>query len=171
MMGDPAGALQALRDRMQQVVPGGFMTNIVRVEQQVDESLLQERLLSILASLFGALALLLAAIGLYGIISFSVIRRIREIGIRIAVGPPRRSVLWIVLRNTLSLAAVGLGLGIPIVLLLTSYIESELFELQGFDPWAIGSAMMLLTIVAVAAGALPALRASRVDPMACLRQD
>ena len=92
-MANSASALRVLRSRMQQVVPGAFMTKIVTVEQQVDESLLQERLLSILASLFGALALLLAAIGLYGIICFSVIRRIREIGIRIAVGAPRRSVL------------------------------------------------------------------------------
>ena len=171
MAGDPASALRVLRSRMQQVVPGAFMTKIVTVEQQVDESLLQERLLSILASLFGALALLLAAIGLYGIICFSVIRRIREIGIRIAVGAPRRSVLWIVLRNTLSLALAGLGLGIPLVLLLTKFIKSELYELQGFDPWAMGGSMMVLTIVALAAGVLPALRASRVDPIACLRQD
>ncbi len=111
------------------------MTKIVTVEQQVEGSLLQERLLSILASLFEALALLLAAIGLCGIICFSVIRRIREIGIRIAVGAPRRSVLWIVLRKTLSLALAGLGLGIPLVLLLTKFIKSELYELQGFDPW------------------------------------
>jgi predicted permease len=169
--GDAAGLLPVLRRRMQAVVPGGFITNVSTIQQQVDESLLEERLLSILASLFGALALLLAAIGLYGIISFTVIRRTREIGIRIAVGAEQRDVLWLVLRNTLGLAGMGLALGIPLVFMGKRYIESELFGVRGADPVAIAAATLLLTCVALAAGSWPAWRASHLDPMVSLRHD
>ena len=119
---------------MQDVVPGGFITNVATVQQQVDESLLEERLVSILASLFGGLALLLAGIGLYGIMSFAVIRRTREIGIRIAVGAQRSAVLWLVVRNMLGLIGAGLALGIPMMLLIKRFIESELFGVDAGDP-------------------------------------
>ncbi len=97
--------------RMREIVPGGFITNVATVRQLMDDSLLVERLLSILANLFGGLALLLAAVGLYGIISFTVIRRTREIGVRIAIGAQRRAVLWMILRNTLGLVALEARLG------------------------------------------------------------
>ncbi len=131
---DAAGVLPVLRRRAREIVPGGFITNVATVRQLVDESLLVERLLSILASLFGGLALLLAAVGLYGIVSFTVIRRTREIGVRIAIGAQRSTVLWMILRNTIGLAGVGLALGIPLVLLAKKYIESELFGLHAEDP-------------------------------------
>lgn len=139
---------------MHEIVPGGFITNVATVQQQVDESLLEERLVSILASLFGGLALLLAAIGLYGIISFTVIRRTREIGIRMAVGAQRSAVIWLVLRKTVVLAAAGLALGIPLVFLARRYIESELYGLHGGDPVAMAGATLLLACVAIAAGFL-----------------
>jgi ABC-type antimicrobial peptide transport system permease subunit len=156
---------------MQGTVPGGFITNVVTAQQQVDESLLEERLVSILASLFGGLALLLAAIGLYGIMSFTVIRRTREIGIRIAVGAQRSEVLWLVLRRMLGLIGAGLALGIPVVLLTKRFIESELFGLDAGDPIALAGATLLLLVVACAAGAWPAWRASRVDPTISLRYE
>ena len=163
--------MASLRKRMGEVVPGGFITDTATVQEQMDESLLEERLVSILASLFGGLALLLAAIGLYGIMSFTVIRRTREIGIRIAVGAQRSSVVWMVLRNTLVLAGAGVGLGIPLVFLAKRYIQSELFGVGGSDPFAIGGAVVLLIGVAVGAGYLPAWRASRLDPMISLRHE
>jgi predicted permease len=167
-----AGGLAPLiRRRMQMTVPGGFMSSVATLQQQVDESLIEERLLSILASLFGGLALLLAAIGLYGTLSYMVIRRTREIGIRIAVGAEQTAVLWLVLRQTLALAGTGLALGIPLVLLSKSYIESELFGLGGADPVAIADAALLLASVALAAGSWPAWRASRLDPMVSLRHE
>jgi len=168
---DAAGLLPVVRRRMQAVVPGGFLTSVATLQQQVDESLLEERLLSILASLFGGLALLLAAIGIYGILSFTVIRRTREIGVRMAVGAQRSAVLWLVLRNTLGLTGAGLALGIPLVFLAKRYIESELFGVQGGDPATIGCALLLLAGVALAAGGWPARRASRLDPMVALRQE
>jgi len=169
--GDATVALPVIRRRVQEVVPEGFISTVATIQQQVDESLLQERLLSILASIFGGLALLLAAIGLYGIMSFTVIRRTREMGIRIAVGAPRGAVLWLVMRSTLVLATLGLALGLPLVLLAKRYVEGQLYGLEGGDPVAIAGGAMVLLAVAIAAGFWPAWRASRVDPMVSLRQE
>jgi predicted permease len=169
--GGADGLVQEVRRGMRAVVPGGFLTSVVTVQQQVDESLLEDRLLSILASLFGSLALLLAAIGLYGMMSFTVVRRTRELGIRIAIGAPPASLVWMVLRSTLVLAAAGIALGTPLVLVGKKYIESELFGLQGSDPLALAGAALLLAAVAAAAGFRPAWRASRLHPMISLRQE
>jgi predicted permease len=166
-----AELLSVVRRRVREIVPGGFLTNIATVQQQVDESLLEDRLVSILASLFGGLALLLAAVGLYGMMSFTVLRRTREIGIRIAVGAQRRSVLWLILRDTFRLAGIGLALGIPLVFVAKKYIESELFGIEGGDPVAIACATLLLASVALASGFWPAWRASRLDPTISLRQE
>jgi predicted permease len=168
---DAAGVLALLRRRAREVVPGGFITNVATERQLVDDSLLVERLLSILASLFGGLALLLSAVGLYGIVSFTAFRRTREIGIRIALGAQRGAVLWMVLRNTMALAAAGLGLGIPLVFLGKKYIDSELFGLHVEDPFAIAGATLVLTCAIFAAGIRLAWRASRRDPMVSLRQE
>jgi predicted permease len=168
---EAADVLPVLRRRTREIIPGGFISNVATAQQLVDESLVVERLLSILASLFGGLALLLAAVGLYGILSFTVIRRTREIGVRIAIGAQRGAVLWMILRNTIGLAAIGLALGIPLVLLAKKYIESELFGLHAEDPVAIAGATFVLTCVVLVAGIWPAWRASRLDPMVCLRQE
>jgi ABC-type antimicrobial peptide transport system permease subunit len=114
--------------------------------------------------------LLLAAVGLYGIVSFSVIRRTREIGVRIAIGAQRGTVLWMILRNTTGLAAMGLALGIPLVFLAKKHIDSELFGLHADDPITFAGATLVLTCVVLAAGIWPAWRASRLDPMISLRQ-
>jgi predicted permease len=169
--GGATGILAVLRDRVRKTVPGGFTSAAARIEQQVDESLVEERLLSILANLFGGLALLLAAIGIYGIVSFAVVRRTREIGIRMAIGARRTSVVWLVMRQTLALGVAGLALGIPFVCGVKSVIESELYGIRGSDPSAIGGAIALLLAVAVAVGSWPAWRASRLDPMVCLRHE
>src|SRR5207248_680969 len=105
--------------------PAVFVGPVMSLRQQVDESLLQGRLLSILATLFGTLALLLAAIGLYGVMSFNVIRRTREIGIRLAIGAGRRDVIWMVLRPTLVLATTGLALALPLVWYAKRYVEGQ----------------------------------------------
>lgn len=149
---DADGVLSVLRRRAREIVPGGFITNVATVRQLMDDSLLVERLLSILANLFGGLALLLAAVGLYGIISFTVIRRTREIGVRIALGAERSAVLWMVLSKTIGLAAMGLALGIPLVFLAKRYIDSELFGLHAGDPLTIAGAALALTSVVLAAG-------------------
>ena len=168
---DASGVLPALRRLARDIVPGGFITNVATARQLMDDSLLVERLLSILASLFGGLALLLAAVGLYGIVSYSVIRRTREIGVRIAIGAQRGAVLWMMLRDTAGMAAVGIVLGIPLVMLAKKYIDSELFGLHADDPLTIAGAALVLTCVVLAAGIWPAWRASRLDPMMSLRYE
>ena len=169
--GDPASLVPALRDEVRLTIPEGFVTNVATLARQVDASLVQERLVSMLASFFGGLALVLACIGLYGVLTYSVVRRTREIGIRLAIGAQRRSVIWLVLRETLLLIAVGVALGIPAVLTVSRYIESQLFGVSPGDPWAIACAVGVLLLVAAAAGYQPARRASRVDPMIALRYE
>jgi predicted permease len=169
--GDSAGIVTALRRRVQAVVPGGFLGGVVTVQQLVEENLLEERLVSILATLFGGVALLLAAVGLHGILSFTVIRRTREIGIRIAVGAQRTAVIWLILRSTLRLVGIGVALGMPLVLLTKRYIASQLYGVEGTDPAALAGATLLLIGVILTAGFWPAWRASRVDPTVSLRQD
>lgn len=168
---DGAEMLPVLRRQVREGVPDGYISGIMTVQQQVDETLVEERLLSILASLFGGLALLLAVIGIYGVMAFAVIRRTREIGIRIAVGAPERAILWLVLRDTIQLVGFGLLLGIPSVWMATTYIEGTLFGLQGNDPGAISMAVILMLLVAVGAAALPAWRASHTDPLISLRTE
>jgi predicted permease len=169
--GDAAAIQSLLRDRARTVLPAGFVGPVMSLRQQIDESLIQERLLSILATLFGALALLLAAIGLYGVMSFTVIRRAREIGIRLAIGAGRSDVMWMILRTTLALAAAGLALGLPLVWYSKQYVESQLFGLESADPVSLAVAALVLLAVALASGAWPAWRAARLDPMISLRQE
>jgi ABC-type antimicrobial peptide transport system permease subunit len=169
--GSATSVVPAIRQRLQATVPGGFLSNIVTLEQQAEETLLQERLVSILASAFGGLALFLAAIGLYGTLSFTVIARTREIGIRMAVGAQRSALLWLVLRGTLAVVGVGLVLAAPLVSMATGFIRSELYGVSAGDPASIAGAAFVLTAVSLAAAYRPAWRASRIDPMISLRQD
>jgi ABC-type antimicrobial peptide transport system permease subunit len=141
------------------------------MEQQVEESLLQERLVSLLASIFGGLALILACIGLYGVLAYTVAGRTREIGIRIAIGARRLEVIWLVLRETIVLMVLAIALGLPIVLWSATYVASALFGVEPRDPLALGAAVASLLTVAAAAAFLPARRASRIDPMIALRHE
>jgi ABC-type antimicrobial peptide transport system permease subunit len=141
----------------------------------IDEALLQERMFAKLTSLFGVLALTLACVGLYGTLSYAVSRRVREIGIRMALGAERTAVLKMVLRETLLLIAVGVAIGVPMSLLATrlasSFISDVLFGLRAMDASSMASAGGLLFLVALLAGYLPARRATRVDPMVALRYE
>jgi putative ABC transport system permease protein len=138
---------------------------------QVDESLVRERLLATLSGFFGALALLLATIGLYGVMSYNVARRRNEIGIRMALGAEQSRVLRMVLGEVCLLIFIGLAAGFAATMATTRYISSFLYGLTPNDPWTLGSAAGLLAMVAVFAGYLPARRASRLDPMTALREE
>jgi ABC-type antimicrobial peptide transport system permease subunit len=147
------------------------VSNAVTIDQQIDDSMLQERLVARLASVFGALAVILACIGIYGVLSYAVVRRTREIGIRLAIGARRRAVMWLVLRETVVLVAIGLLLGAPLVVSAGRYVRSQLFEVTSNDPLAITAAMFVLACAAIAAAYLPARRASSLDPMVALRYE
>jgi predicted permease len=141
------------------------------MENQIAESMYVERLVSSLSALFGLLALGLAAVGLYGVMSHAVAQRRREIGIRMALGAERMSVLWNVLRQVLVLAVAGVVLGLPAALGAGQLIESLLFGLAPRDPATIAAAAAVLVAVAALAGYIPAMRAMRVDPVIALRDE
>ncbi|MEP6536800.1 MAG: ABC transporter permease [Bryobacteraceae bacterium] len=138
---------------------------------QVDESLARERLLATLSGFFGALALLLAVIGLYGVMSYNVARRRGEIGIRMALGAGRWRVLRMVLKEVAMLIGAGLVIGLGVAVGATRFLESFLYGMKANDPWTIASAAGLLGLAAVVAGYLPARSASRLEPMSALRDE
>jgi ABC-type antimicrobial peptide transport system permease subunit len=139
--------------------------------QQIDRLLFQERLVARLSAFFGLLALVLACIGLYGLLSYEVSRRTREIGIRMALGAQERDVLRLVVKQGLALAVVGAVVGIGVALGVTRYLTSMLYGVHANDPVTIGVVAVLLALVALAACYIPARRATRVDPMVALRYE
>ena len=145
--------------------------DVVTLSDHIGRSLVQQKLVARLASFFGLLALLLACVGLYGVMSYGVARRTNEIGIRMALGARGGSVLWLVLREALLLVVIGLVIGVGVSLMVTKTAESLLYDLKPNDPLTIAMATLLLAVVALVAGYLPARRASRVDPMLALREE
>jgi predicted permease len=139
------------------------------LSQQVDRSLSIERLVASLSAVFGALATFLAAIGLYGVMAFTVTRRTREIGIRMALGARRADVLWLVMREALLLIACGVAVGLPASFLLTRLVESQFYGVSARDPLTMAGALIGITIVALLAGYAPGKRAASIHPMEALR--
>lgn len=142
----------------------------LRTETEIiNGALVMERLLALLSTMFAGLALLLACVGLYGTIGYTVIRRTNEIGIRMALGAARESILAMVLCETLVVVAGGLLIGLPLALLATRLLKAQLFEVSQYDPATVAFAVGAIVLVTLASGFLPARRASRVDPMVALR--
>ncbi len=144
---------------------------VTTMDEQIRDKLVRERMIAQLVSFFGALALILACIGLYGVMAHGVARRTNEIGIRMALGAKGGNIAWMVLRETLLLVVVGLALGIPVALLGGLFVSSQLFGLKPIDPLTLIAAAAVLTVVALLAGYIPARRASRVDPLKALRYE
>jgi predicted permease len=137
----------------------------------VDESILPERIIALLSSFFGALALLIAAVGLFGLMAYNVTQRTRELGIRFALGAQRGAVLGMVLRDALVLTLIGVALGLPLALASSRLIADMLFDVTPHDPVTLACAVAVLVCIGVVAGCLPARRAMRVDPMVALRHE
>jgi predicted permease len=138
-------------------------------QQQIDAQFTEERLIARLTSLFGALALLLAALGLYGVTAYTVVRRTPEIGIRMALGAERSRVVGMVMRGAMIQAAVGLAIGAPVAMLCVRYVKSQLYEITSVNPPVMLGAMGTLTLAAAIAGMIPARRAASIDPVKALR--
>jgi predicted permease len=168
---DAGGLAAAARQVVQRLDPNLPIFDLKTMEAQVDESLFLERLVASLSLIFGALATVLAAVGLYGVMSYTVSRRTREIGIRMALGAARTSVLWMVLREVAVMAAGGIVLGVPVAIALSRFVRSQLYGLSPTDPVTLAVATVILGSVAMLAGYVPARRATRVDPMRALRYE
>jgi predicted permease len=164
----PAGAL---REAVQRLDPNLPLYDMKTMEAQVDESLFIDRMVAALSTAFGVLATLLAAVGLYGVMSYAVARRTREIGIRMALGAERGRVLWLVLREVAFLAITGIVLGLGAALLVTRRIQSQLYGLSPTDALTLVGATLVLALVALLAGYVPARRATAIDPMMALRSE
>lgn len=136
---------------------------------QLDQTLLTERLIALLSAGFGMLATLLAAVGLYGVMAFVVARRTKELGVRIALGAQPGEVVWLVMREVLVLLGLGLAIGVPSAIGLGQYISTQLYGIKANDPWMAVWTVVVLASVSVAAGLIPARRASRIDPILALR--
>jgi predicted permease len=137
----------------------------------ISESVVRDRLMATLSGFFGLLALLLASIGLYGILSYGVVTRTKEIGIRMALGARSREVLSLILREALLLVAVGVVVGLPMVYAATRFASTLLFNLTPTDPLSLAGAAVMLFVVAFVAGYIPARRATKVDPLVALRYE
>jgi predicted permease len=168
---DDGGTIAAgIRQSVRRLDPNLPIFNMKTMAVQIDESLFVERMVAVLSVAFGALATLLAAIGLYGVMSYAVTRRTREIGIRMALGAERGRVLWLVLREVAVMALAGIVGGLAAALWLTRQVQSQLYGLSPNDPLTLGVAMGLLAAVAIASGYIPARRATTIDPMIALKQ-
>jgi putative ABC transport system permease protein len=168
---DPSNVSAALRQAVQETSASLPPVEINTMSGLVDESLQTDRFIERLSAAFGVLALVLASIGLYGIMAYTVARRTRDIGIRLALGAEPGNILRQVLRETLTLVLLGFLIGVPIAIGGTHFVRSMLFGLGVADPIAISFAALTLALVAALAGFLPARRASRVDPMIALRYE
>jgi predicted permease len=147
------------------------ISGIKTIPQLVDQALILENLLAKLSSFFGVLALLLAAIGLYGVMAYAVVRRTKEIGIRMALGAQPGRVRWMVMRETLRLVLIGVLIGVPTAFAATRLISSLLYGLTSTNPIAVSLAILLMVVIATLAGYLPARRASQVNPMIALKYE
>ncbi len=165
--GDMRPLLTLVRDVVHETDPKA--TEIMRFSELIDMSLSSERMVAQLSAGFGGLALLVACIGIYGILAYRVARRTREIGVRIALGASRGGVQWMIVRESLALLIIGIAIGIPVALGLSCYVKSLLFGLTPADPWAMAGALAMLALVSSVAAFLPARRAAKIDPMSALR--
>ncbi|MCM2254558.1 MAG: ABC transporter permease [Vicinamibacteria bacterium] len=168
---DTALAASQAREAVRRLDPNLPVYEMKTLETQLGESVFTERMVAALAAAFGALATLLAGLGLYGVMSFVVARRTREIGVRIAVGASGGHVATLVLREVALLAGVGVAIGLPAVVLLGHSVRSQLFGLSPNDPATLAAASLGLFAISLLAGAIPARRASTVDPIQALRND
>jgi len=166
-----ASAYNIIRNEVRALDAAMPVYSMKTLEAQLDETLLTDHLIALLAAGFGLLATVLASIGLYGVMAFVVARRKKELGIRLALGADPGGVVWMVMREVLLLLAIGLAIGIPAAIGLGQFVAAQLYGIQARDPWIAGATVILLALVSAAAGLIPATRASRIDPILALRYE
>jgi ABC-type antimicrobial peptide transport system permease subunit len=165
----PQNVDNLVRRNLADIDPNLTIIDLHSLDQQVADNFTQERLIARLTTLFGLLALVLAAVGLYGITSYAVARRTSEIGLRMALGADRSNVVRMVMRGAFLQVGIGLAIGIPIALLGARAMADQLYGVRAWDPMSLGTAIGVLTVAAAVAGFLPARRAASIEPMVALR--
>jgi predicted permease len=168
---DPASAATAVLAAVKSVNDRLPVYRIKTLSDQLDDSLVQERLVASLSGTFGLIALLLTSIGLYGLMAYAVSRRTGEIGIRMALGAKRSRIVRMIVEETMILVVIGVALGLPAAIFASRLIASQLFGLKSGDPITLLTACFLLTLIAAAASYLPARSASSIEPMRALRSE
>jgi predicted permease len=169
--GDPAKTIANLRAAVAATDPNLPLLNVTTIQDQVSTFMTRDELISSLTAIFSLLALVLASIGLYGVMSYNVVRRTNEIGIRIALGSQLGGVLWMIMKESLLLLAIGIAIGIPATLATGRTIQSQLFGLNAADPQTILAAILTISAVTLIAAWLPAHRATKVNPVVALRYE
>jgi predicted permease len=170
-LAQPDAAFRAIRQAVREMDPNTPIFNPRTLDHQIDQSLLNDRLIATLSSAFGIVATLLAVIGLYGVMAFTVTRRTREIGVRMALGAMQGDVVWLVMREVLVLVGSGVALGLVAAWWLSRVVSSQLYGMTANDPVTIVGAAVILGAVALLAGYIPARRATRVNPVLALRYE
>ena len=169
--GSAADILPSIREAVSRAEPALTMFRVKTLERQTEESFARERLLAWLTSYFGAFAVLLACIGLYGLMSYGVTQRTAEMGLRMALGAQPSAVRWLVVRESAWTVIAGAAIGLAGVFGVVRLVQSQLFGVEPHDPTALAGATALLLVMAFAAAYLPARRASRIDPLTALRHE
>jgi len=167
----PSAAFGSIRSALHEIDSNVPMYNPRTLEHQIEASLLNERLVATLSTGFGILATILAVIGLYGVMAYTVARRTREIGVRMALGAVPADVVWLVMREVLWLVGTGVAIGLAAALALSRFVQTQLYGVTTHDPVTIAAAALALGTVAVVAGYIPARRATRVNPVLALRYE
>jgi macrolide transport system ATP-binding/permease protein len=169
--GDPLAYVKQVREIVHQEDPRLPVSDVKTQAAEINETINDEITLAELCTALAILALVIACVGLYGVVSYNVSRRTGEIGIRMALGARRGVVVWMVLRQVLLIAAVGLGIGVPLALAASRFVEAFLFGMKPNDPVSLALAVAILLCAGLLAGYIPARRAARIDPMAALRHE
>jgi len=167
----PESVLPSIRQRVRQLDPELPLATVRTMDQWVSNTAAQPRLNAILLAVFASVALLIAAVGTYGVLAYTVSQRTREIGLRLALGAPRRRVLRLVIREGMTMSVAGIGAGLVTAVAVSQVLGTLVFGVPVRDPATFAAVAVVLTVVALAACAVPALRASRVDPMVSLREE
>jgi predicted permease len=170
-MGDSASVVAAVRQTIHDVDRSLPISDVMTLDKQVERSITNQRLVAQLSTFFGLLAVFLSCIGIYGLMSYVVTRRINEIGVRMALGAERSHVRWLVMRESLWLVGLGITMGVPVAIAGDRLISSMLFGLRHTDAVSLSAAVTLLLVVVAIAGYLPARRASLIDPLVALRYE
>jgi ABC-type antimicrobial peptide transport system permease subunit len=167
----PEQMFATVRTTMQSIDTGLTVSDLRTMDEQVEQSIANERMIEVLALAFGALAALLAGVGLYGVLSYTTVQRTREIGIRMALGSSRLAITGLVVKEMVRLGVIGIVVAVPCAILLGRALRSQLFGVSAADPLTLAAVVLLMGVVSMLAALIPARRAANVEPMEALRAE